>query len=598
MAGSSTGWRTRAPHRVRRVFASAGVVAATVLGGLAATALPAGAQTVMVVPTGDINLTSAAGNISVDSTSLDAEAGNINLSAPAGSVSVTGNSALEASGNITTHAGASGSAVTGSSETAGENVTIDAVGSGAITDSTLTTQTGDVVLSDQGQTGASFTVSGSQINVPNDVLGPVQAVEVVAQGGCSGQNTSLTAIEAVPTGGTLTLSFPADASTGCTDADFSFGATTAVVAGGQYGPNQVAAGTQQGGVNSLDNTNPPSVTLTFAEDLPLAAITSPAPGGNDALGASVPTTFACLGSCQDSNGAAPPSGFLSTGSAGPQVYSVTSAAGGFTFAASLAYTVVKATPALSWGTPAAITYGTPLSATQLDATASVPGTFAYNPPAGTILDAGNHTLAVTFTPTDQADYTTASTGVTLHVAPAPLTITASSNAEPYGLAIPPITPSYNGFVNGDGAGSLTTAPTCSTAATAGSPARTYATTCSGAVDPNYTIGYVAGTMVITKAATTLVAAPISFLGSVLSVHVQFSATLTSNVTGKGIPSQAVKFTWATGQCTVQTNASGVATCDVFILNLIPLLLVPHYTATFEGAANFQGTSGIGTLKLV
>ena len=53
-----------------------------------------------------------------------------------------------------------------------------------------------------------------------------------------------------------------------------------------------------------------------------------------------------------------------------------------------------------------IAYGTPLSAAQLDATASVPGTFAYSPAAGTVLQAGSgQTLSVTFTPTDTTDYT-------------------------------------------------------------------------------------------------------------------------------------------------------------------------------------------------
>jgi hypothetical protein len=46
-------------------------------------------------------------------------------------------------------------------------------------------------------------------------------------------------------------------------------------------------------------------------------------------------------------------------------------------------TVMKATPVITWANPAPITKGTPLSATQLDATANVPGTFTYNPPAGT-----------------------------------------------------------------------------------------------------------------------------------------------------------------------------------------------------------------------
>ena len=41
-----------------------------------------------------------------------------------------------------------------------------------------------------------------------------------------------------------------------------------------------------------------------------------------------------------------------------------------------------------WGTPAPVVYGTPLSATQLNATASLPGSFVYSPPLGTVLAAG------------------------------------------------------------------------------------------------------------------------------------------------------------------------------------------------------------------
>ena len=39
-------------------------------------------------------------------------------------------------------------------------------------------------------------------------------------------------------------------------------------------------------------------------------------------------------------------------------------------------------PTITWAAPAGIAYGTALSATQLDATSSVPGTFAYSPAAG------------------------------------------------------------------------------------------------------------------------------------------------------------------------------------------------------------------------
>jgi hypothetical protein len=86
-------------------------------------------------------------------------------------------------------------------------------------------------------------------------------------------------------------------------------------------------------------------------------------------------------------------------------------------------TVNRATPTITWPQPAPITYGTPLSGTQLDATANVPGTFVYNPAAGTILTAGTQTLSVTFTPTDTTDYYTANDSVPLTVNQAVPTIT-------------------------------------------------------------------------------------------------------------------------------------------------------------------------------
>jgi hypothetical protein len=70
--------------------------------------------------------------------------------------------------------------------------------------------------------------------------------------------------------------------------------------------------------------------------------------------------------------------------------------------------VARTTPTITWAAPAPITQGTPLTSTQLNATANVPGTFAYSPAAGTTLAAGTHTLSTTFTPTDAARYTAAS----------------------------------------------------------------------------------------------------------------------------------------------------------------------------------------------
>jgi alpha-tubulin suppressor-like RCC1 family protein/sugar lactone lactonase YvrE len=86
--------------------------------------------------------------------------------------------------------------------------------------------------------------------------------------------------------------------------------------------------------------------------------------------------------------------------------------------------VVSPAPTLvSWATPSPVAYGTPLSPAQLNATASVPGTFAYLPPAGTVLGAGAHTLTATFTPANPMDYSAATASVTLVVGRVTPTVT-------------------------------------------------------------------------------------------------------------------------------------------------------------------------------
>jgi hypothetical protein len=112
------------------------------------------------------------------------------------------------------------------------------------------------------------------------------------------------------------------------------------------------------------------------------------------------------------------------------------AVGNHSVPSSVTYTVGQATPTLTWSTPAAITYGTALSATQLTATASVAGAFTYTPAAGNVLTAGTHTLSVSFTPTDNADYTTATATVVLVVNQAAPTFTWATPAPIiYGTAL-------------------------------------------------------------------------------------------------------------------------------------------------------------------
>jgi hypothetical protein len=84
--------------------------------------------------------------------------------------------------------------------------------------------------------------------------------------------------------------------------------------------------------------------------------------------------------------------------------------------------VTMAAPLLNWSTPSAITYGTALGPNQLDATANVPGSFDYNPSAGTVLGPGANTLSVIFIPADTVDYSSATGNVSLVVSVAPIAL--------------------------------------------------------------------------------------------------------------------------------------------------------------------------------
>ena len=113
--------------------------------------------------------------------------------------------------------------------------------------------------------------------------------------------------------------------------------------------------------------------------------------------------------------------------------------------------------------------------------------------------------AITATGAVDADYTISYIAGTLTVTPAALTITADNQSKGYGAALPALTAKYSGFVNGDTSASLTTPPTLSTSATAASHVGSYAITASGAVDADYAISYVAGSLTVTPAALTITA---------------------------------------------------------------------------------------------
>ena len=113
-------------------------------------------------------------------------------------------------------------------------------------------------------------------------------------------------------------------------------------------------------------------------------------------------------------------------------------------------TVAKATPAITWPTPAPISVGTALSGTQLNATTPVAGTFAYTPPSGTLLLAGTgQTLSVDFTPANTADYNEATATVAITVLPPSLpTVTLVAPAAGGTTGGTAVTISGTGFMTG------------------------------------------------------------------------------------------------------------------------------------------------------
>ncbi|MDE3073932.1 MAG: hypothetical protein KGJ86_00760, partial [Chloroflexota bacterium] len=177
-------------------------------------------------------------------------------------------------------------------------------------------------------------------------------------------------------------------------------------------------------------------------------------GGTSSSGLSV--SFTSTGACTVSGTT------VTIGSAGS--CTITAAQGGsadYTAAPTVSQTLTigRATPNLSWSNPADIVQGTALGDNQLDASASfqgapLPGSYVYNPPAGTVLDAGSgQTLSTSFTPADTVNFTGASATATINVVPA---TTATGTATPTATSTP--TPAATATPGPYSAGVLADAP--------------------------------------------------------------------------------------------------------------------------------------------
>jgi len=167
------------------------------------------------------------------------------------------------------------------------------------------------------------------------------------------------------------------------------------------------------------------------------------------------------------------------------------------------------TNVVTWNNPAAITYGTPLSGTQLNASASVPGSFTYNPPLGTVLSGGVNQLTVNFVPNDTAVYSNETVSVSLNVLPATLDVTANNGSRVYGSSNPAFTANYSGFVNGDSPtnNDVTGAPLLTTLAGTNSPVGAYviSNNLGSLASADYTFIFSNGALTVTPARLTVTA---------------------------------------------------------------------------------------------
>jgi hypothetical protein len=108
---------------------------------------------------------------------------------------------------------------------------------------------------------------------------------------------------------------------------------------------------------------------------------------------------------------------------------------------------------------------------------------------------------VTCTGAADSNYVITNVAGTLTVSAAPLTVQAPSLSKTYGAPLPALSPTYLGLTGGNTAPA--TPATCTTTATAASPAGSYPVTCSGAADGNYSIGYTVGSLTVTRAELTV-----------------------------------------------------------------------------------------------
>jgi hypothetical protein len=392
----------------------------------------------------------------------------------------------------------------------------------------VSTQNGEVITSTTPTTGSSWVVSYTEPTPPGSLH--LAGMSCVAQSICISVdvNTSFIIVGAPQSLPTLTIT----ASSG----SMTYGGTVPNVTP-SYSPQSAAstltsqptctttatssspAGTYPTSCSGAQDASYKIVYVAGATSVNTAPLTITASSASATYGASTPTITATYSGFVNGDSAASlmtkPTCSTTATSSSPVGAYPTSCSGAADSNYNIAYTggtiTVGTAQLVITASSSAITYGgsapviTPSysgfvngdSASSLATQPSCSSSVTSSTPAGGYQSSCSGAA--------DANYTISYVPGTVQVGRATLTITASSETTTYGAAVPSITASYAGFVNGDTPASLSTAPTCKTNASSSSAAGSYGSSCSGAIDPNYTINYADGTVTIGTAVLTITA---------------------------------------------------------------------------------------------
>jgi PKD repeat protein len=168
----------------------------------------------------------------------------------------------------------------------------------------------------------------------------------------------------------------------------------------------------------------------------------------------------------------------------------------------------------------------------------------------------------------------------LTVSPAPLTVSAtpSSGTMTYGGSVPIVSPIYTGLVNGTSAPA--TPATCSTTVTptspvAGSP---YATSCSGASDPNYSITY------NNSATITLVHDPIAVTAAGTQVYGGRPMYTASYAGVAWVGSDGPSVVSGTLSCSTAATSSSKVSGNPYVISSCSGLNAANYAITYSNGS--------------